>query len=154
MFTQVHWYFGNDNHSCQKTFCLVMPVNWYRRQLLLIELPSFTTMRFVLAGCGVCISSFSVPKYGSMSDLDRFVLMQWQQLWGFCTDTREYCTWPSKVDRQLRRKTNRVPEHHSASESKYSQVRAFENGSFIIISPANMQKPLWPASANLKMQNL
>ena len=35
---------------------------------------SFATMRFVLAGCGVCIPSFSVCKHGSMPDLEKVVL--------------------------------------------------------------------------------
>ena len=30
-------------------------------------------MHFVLAGCGVCIPSFSVPKHSNVSDLEKVV---------------------------------------------------------------------------------
>ena len=32
---------------------------------------SFAIVRFILAGCGVCIPTFAVPKCGNMSDLEK-----------------------------------------------------------------------------------
>ena len=43
----------------------------------------------------------------------RLFLTRWQQL-----QVKPECAWLSKADRQLRRKTNPIPDYHSTSESK------------------------------------
>ena len=82
-------------------------------------------MQFVFAGYGVRTPTFSVLKRGNVSDLEKVVphlmaaaarkVRTWK-------GTREYDTQLSKVHHDFAEETNSIPDHHSTSESKDSQV--------------------------------
>ena len=99
------------------------------------KLHSFTSLvlSFVLlifAGCRVCIPSFSVPKRGSMSDLEKVVphsILTAAKKARMRKGIREYCTGLSKMNWWLcrRNKPRTRPSQH-IRESKDSQVHLWE----------------------------